>query len=144
MADADTVLDIHDLTDRFVAVWNEPDGERRRAAIRELWSADAVHVLRPPQDILETARGLGFDQPLLEARGHHAWELRVTRAQEEFVAPGTYVFRSRGNTDRLRDVVRFTWEMAPRDGGEVAGVGLEILMLGPDGRIVTDYQFIEG
>lgn len=57
---------------------------------------------------------------------------------------GTFVFRSRGNTDRLHDVVKFNWEMAPRDGGEVAGVGLEILMLGPDGRIVSDYQFIEG
>lgn len=34
--------------------------------------------------------------------------------------------------------------MVARDGGEVAGVGLEILMLGPDGRIVGDYQFIEG
>ncbi|MET8813983.1 hypothetical protein ABZW47_18460 [Streptomyces sp. NPDC004549] len=39
-------------------------------------------------------------------------------------------------------------ELAPRDGGEVVGVGLEILMLGSDGRIVSDYpfdyQFIEG
>ncbi|MFG3137127.1 hypothetical protein ACGFZA_13035 [Streptomyces sp. NPDC048211] len=137
-------IDIHDLTDRYVAVWNEPDGERRRAAIRELWSADAVHVLQPPSEILRTAEGLGFDRLLLEARGHRALEFRVTRAHEEFVAAGTFVFRSRNNSDRLRDVVKFNWEMAPRDGGEVAGVGLEILVLGPDGRIVSDYQFIEG
>ncbi|MFF5025480.1 hypothetical protein ACWCPJ_31710 [Streptomyces collinus] len=71
-------------------------------------------------------------------------EFRVTRAYEESVAPGTIVFRSRGNTDRLHEVVKFTWEMAPRDGGEIAGVGLEILMLGPDGHIVSDNQFIEG
>ena len=139
---ADT--DVRDLTDRYVAVWNEPDAERRRTAIRELWSADAVHVLQPPEEILRTAEGLGFARPVLEARGHHALEFRVTRAYEEFVAPGTFVFRSRGNADRLHDVVKFNWEMAPRDGGEAAGVGLEILVLGPDGRIVSDYQFIEG
>ncbi|MGN5632889.1 hypothetical protein [Streptomyces sp. AC154] len=137
-------IDIHDLTDRYVAVWNEPDGERRRAAISELWSADAVHVLQPPHEILQAAEGLGFDRLHLEARGHRALEFRVTRAHEEFVAPGTFVFRSRNNTDRLHDVVKFHWEMAPRDGGEAAGAGLEILVLGPDGRIVSDYQFIEG
>jgi hypothetical protein len=27
--------------------------------------------------------------------------------------------------------------------GQVAGVGLEFLILGPDGRIRRDYQFIE-
>ncbi|MYW09386.1 hypothetical protein GT034_13630 [Streptomyces sp. SID2563] len=137
-------IDIHDLTDRYVAVWNEPDAERRRAAVRALWSADAVHVLRPPQEIREAAEGLGFDRLLLEARGYDALDFRVTRAHEEFVAPGTFVFRSRGNADRIRDVVKFNWEMAPRDGGEAAGVGLEVLVLGPDGRIVSDYQFIEG
>ncbi|MFI5977666.1 hypothetical protein [Streptomyces sp. NPDC051452] len=137
-------IDIHDHTDRYVAVWNEPDAERHRVAIRELWSADAVHVLRPPRESLQTADGLGFDRLVLEARGHHALEFRVTRAHKEFVAPGTFVFRSRGNTERLHDVVKFNWSMAPQDGGEIAGVGLEILLLGPDGRLVSDYQFIEG
>ncbi|MFI6649203.1 hypothetical protein ACIBI8_16525 [Streptomyces sp. NPDC050529] len=137
-------IDIHDLTDRYVAVWNEPDGERRRAAIRALWSADAVHVLQPPKEILQTAEGLGFERLLLQARGHREGEFRVTRAHEEFVAPGTFVCRSRNNSDRLHDVVKFNWEMAPRGGGEAAGIGLEILVLGPDGRIVSDYQFIEG
>ncbi|MEW1887860.1 hypothetical protein ACGFR6_14135 [Streptomyces sp. NPDC048567] len=137
-------IDIHELTDRYVAVWNEPDAERRRAAVRALWAADAIHVLRPPQEVREVAEGLGFDRLLLEARGYDALDFRVTRAHEEFVAPGTFVFRSRGNADRIRDVVKFNWEMAPRDGGEAAGVGLEVLVLGPDGRIVSDYQFIEG
>jgi hypothetical protein len=33
--------------------------------------------------------------------------------------------------------------MVPTSGGEVAGVGLEILILDDDGRIRIDYQFIE-
>ncbi|GAA1637154.1 hypothetical protein ACFQY4_18985 [Catellatospora bangladeshensis] len=137
-------IDLKSFTDRYVAVWSEPDAERRRAAVRELWSADAVHVLQPPQEMRQAAEGLGFDRLVLEARGHDALEVRVTRAYEEFVAPGTFVFRSRGDVDRLHDVVKFRWEMAPRAGGDVAGVGLEILVLGADGRIVSDYQFIEG
>jgi hypothetical protein len=137
-------VDIQDLADRYAAVWNEPDTQRRRAAIRELWSADAVHVLQPPQEMLRSAEAIGFDRLVLQARGHDALQSRVTRAYEEFVAPGTYVFRSRGNAGRLHDVVKFNWEMVAKDGGEVAGVGLEILILGPDGRILSDYQFIEG
>lgn len=34
--------------------------------------------------------------------------------------------------------------MVPTGGGEVAGIGLEILILDEDGRIKTDHQFIEG
>jgi hypothetical protein len=41
-------------------------------------------------------------------------------------------------------VVKFNWEMIPAGGGEAAGAGLEILVLDTDGRITTDYQFIEG
>lgn len=139
-----TDIDLRNLTDRYVAVWSEPDPERRRAAVRELWSTDGVHVLQPPHEMRQAAEGLGFDHLVLEARGHDELEVRVRRAYEEFIAPGIFVFRSRGDAERLHDVVKFRWEMVPRDGGDVAGVGLEILVLGADGRIVSDYQFIEG
>lgn len=136
--------DRENLTDRYVAVWSEPDATRRRTAVRELWSAEGSHVLQPPQEMREAAEGLGFGGLVLEARGHNELELRVTRAYEEFIAPGAFEFRRSGPGDRLRDVVKFRWEMVSREDGGVATVGLEILMLDMDGRIVTDYQFIEG
>ena len=86
----------------------------------------------------------GFDRLVLEARGHAELESRVARAYHEFVAPGTYVFRSRGERRPPPRRGQFRWEMVPRDGGAPAGSGLEILVLGADGRIVGDYQFIEG
>ena len=45
------------------------------------------------------------------------------------------------SADRLCQI--FNWEMVRKGTGDVAGVGLEFLVLGADGRIRIDYQFIE-
>jgi len=139
-----TDINPRELVGRYVAVWNEPDAELRRKAIHDLWTENGVHILQPPQEIRKAAAGLGFTSTTLEARGYDALEVRVTRAYQEFVAPGEFTFNPRDNADRLDNVVKFNWEMVPSGGGEVAGVGLEILVLDEDGRIKTDYQFIEG
>ncbi len=130
------------VADRYVAVWNEPDPDRRRTLIRELWANGGVQVLEAPEAMREGAARYAMSA-LLEARGHDALEERVTRAYEEFVAPGEFSFRSRGNAARLGDLLKFNWEMVSTNGGDVAAVGLEILELDGDGRIRTDYQFIE-
>jgi hypothetical protein len=57
------------------------------------------------------------------------------------VARGGFRFRRRDDVERVADVVTFGWEMVEAGGG-VAAVGLEVLIVGPDGRIVRDYQFI--
>lgn len=131
------------LVERYVALWMEPDPEVRRKTIRELWAPDGAHMLEPPKEVRDAARALGFHAPALEARGYEALEARVARAHEEFVAPGRFVFRSRNDASRLRDIVKFRWEMVPTGGGAVAGVGLEILVLDREGRVQVDYQFIE-
>lgn len=135
--------DAQDLTRRYVAAWNEPDPALRRKAIQDLWTEDGAHILQPPAELRQVAAGLGFASAALEARGHDELHARVTRAYQDFVAPGTFTFRPRDNADCLRNVVKFNWEMVPSGGGEAAAVGLEILVLGPDGRIEADYQFIE-
>jgi hypothetical protein len=137
------MTDPGDLADRYVALWNEPDPDRRRAAIAELWTEDGAHILQPPQEIREIAArpGIGLTA-MLEARGHAALFARATSAHEEFIATGEFSFRRRDNVERVADVVKFNWEMVSKDG-EVAGVGLEFLVLAPDGRIRRDYQFIE-
>jgi hypothetical protein len=132
-----------ELADRYVAVWNEPDPDRRSAAVAGLWTEDGAHILQPPEEIAEIAArpGTGLTARL-EAVGHAALEARVTSAYEEFIAPGEFSFRRRDDVERLADVVKFRWEMVSKDG-EVAGVGLEFLVLAHDGRIRRDFQFIE-
>ena len=131
-----------ELVRRYVAAWNEPDASRRRQAIAGLWAEDGAHVLQPPLGISQAATALGFPAATLVARGHDELEFRVTRSYEEFIAQGKYAFRPRDNARRLGDVVKFNWEMVAA-GGEVAAVGLEVFVLGADGRIKADYQFIE-
>lgn len=131
------------VADRYAAVWNEPDPELRRRAVRELWHEDAVHVLQPPQEMREAARVIGFAEPELRARGHAELDARVNRAYEEFVAPGTMTFRAMPDAERLGNVVKFHWEAVLGETGEPGGCGLEFVVLGEDGRIAEDYQFIE-
>jgi hypothetical protein len=139
-----TTTDPRDLVRRYVAVWHEPDAELRRKAVHDLWAEDGAHVLQPPQEMRQAAAGLGFPSLVLQARGHEELDARVTRTYHEFVESGEYTFRSRDNADRLGDVIKFNWEIITGDSGEVAGTGLEVLVLDKDGRIKTDYQFIEG
>jgi hypothetical protein len=132
-----------ELVDRYVAMWNEPDPETRRTMVRELWAAEGTQILQPPRELLEQAARVGFVNPVLEARGHQELEARVTRAYEDFVAPGQFCFRRRGDATRVGEVVKFAWEMAPVAGGDPVGVGLEFVILDPYERIRADYQFIE-
>ncbi|MEU4295312.1 hypothetical protein AB0E63_44435 [Kribbella sp. NPDC026596] len=134
--------DAQELADRYVAVWNQPDPDARRKAIQELWTEDGVHLLEPPEEIVERAEEIGVTATL-EARGHEALVRRVTRAYDEFVAPGQFEFRPHGEATTLHDMVKLRWAMVPAGGGEVLAVGIDLLLLAPDGRIVSDYQFIE-
>jgi hypothetical protein len=136
------VSNVQELADRYVAVWNEPDPDRRRESIAELWSEGGAQTLQPPADMSDAAGRLGFTA-VLEARGHEALETRVARAYEEFVAPGEFRFRARGAATRVGDVVRLGWEMVGAGDGEVAGSGVEFIVLDRDGRIRLDYQFVD-
>ncbi|HET6314907.1 MAG TPA: hypothetical protein VFG86_00510, partial [Chloroflexota bacterium] len=121
----------------------EPSPETRRTLIGELWSEQGEHVLQPPVEMREMARQLGFAEPRLELRGYPALETRVKRAYEDFVAAGQYVFRAQRNAERLRDHIKFNWEMVSTNDGSVAAVGLNILVLDDQDRIRLDCTFIE-
>ena len=134
----------NELAERYVALWNEPDPERRRATVRALWTEDGGQILHPPEELRVQAAALGFFASVLEARGHAALEQRAATAYEQFVAPGNATFRQRGTPVQLGGVLKLEWEYAPRDGSAATGGGTEFMLLTPDGRIRTDYQFIDG
>lgn len=113
-----------DLADRYAAVWNETDPERRRRQIAELWTPTGEHYV-----------------DVREARGYDALEKRITGSHEKNVRDNGHRFRAAKDARRLQDVVTFHWEMLPAEGETVLARGLEFLIVGDDGQIVADYQF---
>jgi hypothetical protein len=131
-----------ELAHRYLALWNEPDADRRRRMIAELWTEDGRHFLQPPQEIRGIAGrpGIGL-AAILEARGYEEIEARVASAFEHWVGSEGLSFRGRDDAERLGDVVKFHWEAVGKDG-EAFGVGLNFLVLAADGRIERDYTFV--
>lgn len=130
------------LVARYLALWNEPDADRRRRMIAELWTESGTQILQPPQEMREIAArpGIGL-AARLEARGHAELEARVASAYEQWVDSEGLSFQGRDDAERLGDVVKFHWEAIDKSG-EVFGVGLNFLVLAADGRIERDYTFV--
>ena len=133
-----------ELAERYLALWNEPDADRRRRMIAELWTEDGSQILQPPQEMREIAASPGIGlAATLEARGHSELQARATTSYEHWVGSEGLSFRARDDAQRLGDVVKFHWE-AVADDGSTAAVGLNVLVLAADGRVQRNYTFVDG
>ena len=131
-----------ELAEKYLALWNERDGDRRRRMIAELWTENGRHILQPPQEIRAIAAQPGIAMPaILEARGYAEIEARARSVYEHWVGSEGLSFRGRDDVERLGDVVKFHWEAVAKDG-EVIAVGLDFLVLTAAGRIDRDYTFV--
>jgi hypothetical protein len=130
------------LAGRYLALWNEPDADRRRRTIGELWTENGRHFLQPPEEIRQIAAqpGIGLTA-VLEARGYEEIEARVTSVYEYWVASEGFRFRGLDDAEQVGDVVKFRWEALDKNG-ETFAVGLHFLILAADGRIERDYTFV--
>ena len=130
--------------ENYVALWNEPDTDRRRRMVAELWAEDGRHILQPPEEIRAVAAQPGIAMPaILAAQGYEEIEARATSVYEHWVGSEGLSFRGRDDADRLDDVIKLHWEAVAKDG-TVFAVGLSFLVLAADGRIERDYTFIVG
>jgi hypothetical protein len=131
------------LADRYMALWNEPDADRRWRIIAELWTGDGSQILQPLQEMREIAAipGIGL-AAALEARGHRELQARATTSYEHWVGCEGLSFRARADAQRLGDVVKFRWEAVA--DGSTAAVGLNVLVFAADGRVQRNYPFVDG
>jgi SnoaL-like domain len=118
------MTDINTTIEKFVSSWNEPDAAVRRQVIDEVWSQDGVY------------RNAASEYP-----GRAGIAQAVDEAYQAFGANG-FVFRL-ASIDTNHDAVRYRWEMVPAAGGEPDSVGTHVAMVGQDGRLVSDHQFID-
>lgn len=120
------MTDLNELADRYIALWNEPDPELRRAVVESLFASDLDHYT-----------------PSLEAHGHDGMVDRVTLSHDRWVKTGEHVFRAVSNADGHHGTVRFNWHMVHVPTDAVVSVGFDFLTLDENGRIRTDHQFID-
>ena len=106
--------DITTAVDTYLAMWNETDPDRRADLISRAWDDDGRYV-----------------DPVLEAQGHGGLSEMVAGVHERF--PG-HRFRRTSGIDQHHDQVRFTWELVAPDG-TVTVAGIDVGVLGPDGRL---------
>jgi len=111
------------FADRYVAFWNEPDATHRRQQLAELWAENAT-----------------FLSATSEREGRGGIEAEAVKAYAACGAKGL-VFRSTNAVEGHHDVVRVSWEVRPRTGGDVAAQGFALLVLDGEGRIRADYEF---
>jgi hypothetical protein len=93
---------IAEFTDRYVAVWNQPEADLRRKGVIALWAEDGANLTRT-----------------IEARGYEALEARVTRAHEKWVTEEGFVFRALNGVAHHHNVATFSWG----DGAGGRGTG---------------------
>lgn len=118
------MIDVNGMIETYVGSWNESDPVTRRRVIDATWADDGVY---------RNAR--------TEFKGRTDIEDAVTQAYEAFTAKG-FMFRLK-SVDTNHDAVRYRWEMVPAAGGEPDSIGTHVAMIGTDGRLVSDYQFID-
>ena len=102
-----------ELAEKYLALWNEPDADRRRRMIAELWTEDGRHILQSPQEIRVIAapraradgdpRGTGIRGD----RGSRGERVRALGRLRGAQLPG------RDDAERLGDVVKFTGRRSP-------------------------------
>lgn len=119
------MFDIDRLLERYVAVWNNPDPDARRAEIDALWADDARYA-----------------NALSEYHGRDEIATAVTSSHDKWVGTG-HVFRSAGATDSHHDTARFVWHMYGPAGADPVSTGTHFIRFTDDGRIVFDCQFID-
>jgi hypothetical protein len=111
-----------ELIDRYIAMWNETDAERRRALIARTWTEDASYL-----------------DPMLQGEGRAGIDAMVCGVHERF--PG-HRFRRTSDVDTHHDRVRFSWELAP-EGGAVVARGIDFGIVAPDQRLRTVTGFFD-
>jgi hypothetical protein len=121
--DRGAMNDVTTLIDNYIAIWNEPDADRRRALIRETYTEDARYL-----------------DPLMAGEGHGGLDTMIAAAQQQF--PG-HRFELAGAPDAHSDRVRFTWHLVGAGGGAPVAVGHDFARLADDGRIADVTGFLE-
>ena len=114
---------MQEIVDRYIAVWNEKDAQRRRELVDALWAQDGRYT-----------------DPLADARGREEIAGLIGAVQQQFP---DFVFTLGGPVDTHHGQARFTWHLGPDEAPEPAVVGFDVAVLDGDGHIGSVYGFLD-
>lgn len=100
--------------ERYFAMWNEPDADRRAGYVARAWAEDGRYL-----------------DPALQAEGHEALGQMVEGVHAQF--PGCRL-RQVGAIDMHHNTIRFGWELVDAEQSVVVA-GIDVGVLAPDGRL---------
>ncbi len=95
------VTDVQSIVDRYLAIWNETEPNKRRDLIAQPWTEDAVYL-----------------DPMMRGEGHDGIDAMIAGVHAQF--PDCR-FRKIGKVDSHNDRVRFSWELGLDAGTALAG-----------------------
>jgi hypothetical protein len=107
----------------YIAAWNEPDADRRRALVGQAFADDATYV-----------------DPMMSGAGHDSIATMIGLAQQQF--PG-HRFELSFGPDGHNDRVRFAWRLYGPDADAPVAAGTDFATVADDGRLSSVTGFLE-
>ena len=120
------MADTATLVNRYIAMWNEPDPERRRALVAETITEDATYV-----------------DPMMAGKGIEQISAMIGAAQQQY--PGhrfALISNPASPTNAHNDRVRFSWALSLNSGDPIA-IGTDFAAVSDDGRMRSVTGFLE-
>ena len=117
------MTNINTIVDGYIAAWNEPDADRRRALVADTFADDASYV-----------------DPLMTGEGTEAIAAMIGAAQQQF--PG-HRFELSAGPDAHNDRVRFAWTLVGAENGPPVAAGVDFATVAGDGRLKAVTGFLE-
>jgi hypothetical protein len=114
--------DVNTLVQRYFAIWNEADADRRRELIGQTWADDASYI-----------------DPMMRGDGHAGIDAMIQGVQNNFAG---HLFRQIGAVDSHNGHLRFAWELAPAHG-PVLVAGTDFAAVSADNRLQTVIGFLD-
>lgn len=111
------------VTERYIAIWNEADADKRRDLIGWAFTEDASYL-----------------DPMLAGQGHAGLETMFTGVAGQL--PGAQVSLT-SKPDAHHDWVRFNWKLVLPGESDSFIEGFDVGQIGPDGRFERIVGFLD-
>ncbi|PVE21735.1 polyketide cyclase [Microvirga sp. KLBC 81] len=115
------MTDAASIANRYIALWNEANPQRRKALMADLWNETGTYV-----------------DPLMQGRGHDQIDALIAGVHGQF--PG-FRFALLGRPDVYGNQVRFSWQLGPEGSdGPIKGTDFATL---ENGRLASVIGFLD-